>query len=77
METAKINRINELAKKKKESSLTPEETAEQAALREEYLREFRAQFQSQLDHTVIRNPDGSEIRLSERRKKKDDEGKIR
>lgn len=69
MEAEKIKRINELAKKKKESGLTPEEQAEQTALREEYLREFRASFQSQLEHTVIRRPDGSVTPLSEMRKK--------
>ena len=71
MEAEKIKRINELAKKKKESGLTPEEQAEQTALREEYLREFRASFQSQLEHTVIRRPDGSVTPLSEMRKKEE------
>ena len=71
MEAEKIKRINELAKKKKESGLTPEEQAEQTALREEYLREFRASFQNQLEHTVIRRPDGSVTPLSEMRKKEE------
>ena len=48
MEAEKINRINELARKQKEASLSPEEKAEQAALRAEYLLEFRASFQNQL-----------------------------
>ena len=37
MEQAKINRINELAKKKKAGTLTSEEKVEQAQLREEYI----------------------------------------
>ena len=41
MEHAKILRINELARKKKEQGLTPAEVEEQAALRREYLQEFR------------------------------------
>lgn len=69
MEAEKISRINELAKKQKESTLTPEEAAEQAALREEYLQEFRARFRTQLEHTVIKRPDGSVVPLSEIRKK--------
>ena len=71
METEKINRINELAKKQKEASLSPDEKAEQAKLREEYLLEFRARFQSQLEHTVIKRPDGSVTPLSEMRKKEE------
>ncbi len=72
MEAEKIKRINELAKKKKESSLTPEEALEQQNLREEYLREFRASFRAQLEHTVIQRPDGSVTPLSEFRKKEED-----
>ena len=69
MEPEKISRINVLAKKAKEIGLTPEETAEQKALREEYLRDFRAQFQTMLDHTVVQEPDGSRIPLNSFRKR--------
>ena len=41
MEKEKVDRINELARLKKERELTEEEKAEQAKLREEYLKEFR------------------------------------
>ena len=37
----KLNRINELAKKKKEGKLTPTEEKEQQLLRQEYLEAFR------------------------------------
>ena len=41
MEKIKIDRINELARLSKERALTESERAEQAALRAEYLEEFR------------------------------------
>ena len=59
MEKSKIDRINELAKKSKETELTPEEKAEQVALRQEYILEFRASFGATLDNTVIQYPDGT------------------
>lgn len=49
MEKAKIDRINELAKKKKAEGLTDAETKEQKELREEYLGLIRRNFKSTLD----------------------------
>lgn len=69
MEKEKIERINELAKKKKTVGLTAEETAEQLALREEYVRDFRAQFGKVLENTVIQYPDGSRTALPDLKKK--------
>lgn len=70
MEKEKIERINELARKKKTEGLTEEETAEQAALRTEYLAEFRAQFGTVLENTVIQYPDGSRKPLHDLKEKK-------
>ena len=70
MEKAKIERINLLARKAKEEGLTDEERIEQKALRDEYIAEFRAQFRSTLDHTVIQYPDGSRQKLDEFKSKK-------
>ncbi len=67
MEKEKINRINELARKSKETSLTPEELEEQKALRDEYIAEIRASFGATLANTVIQRPDGTKEPL----KKKD------
>ena len=69
MEQHQKDRLNHLAKKSHEAELSEEEKKEQAALREEYIREFRAHFQGILDHTVIQRPDGSKTPLNEFRKK--------
>ena len=69
MEQAKIDRINKLAALKKERPLTEAEAAEQAALRAEYLAEFRARMRGTLDSTVIEHPDGTRERVEERKKK--------
>ncbi len=60
MTQEKLDRINELAGRKKEGTLTRAEADEQAALRAEYVAEFRASLRGILDHTVIRRPDGTE-----------------
>ncbi len=59
MEKAKLDRINELAKKKKEGTLTEEEAVERKALHDEYIAEFRLSFGGILDNTVIQYPDGT------------------
>lgn len=70
MEKAKLDRINELAKKKKEGTLTPEEIEERNALHQEYIAEIRLSFGAMLDNTVIQYPDGAKKSL-----KKDPENK--
>lgn len=70
MEKEKIERINALARKKKAEGLTEEELREQAELRAEYIKEFRAQFGSVLENTVIQYPDGSRTALPDMKKKK-------
>lgn len=59
MEKEKLDRINELAKKKKKGTLTEEEAIERKALHDEYILEFRRSFGAILDNTVIQYPDGS------------------
>ncbi len=49
MDKKKIERINELAKKKKTVGLTEEELNEQAELRSEYLASIRANFRQTLE----------------------------
>lgn len=63
MEQFKIDRINELARRKKAGVITEDELLEQKALREEYLRGFRAGLISTLDNTYIERPDGTREKL--------------
>ena len=59
MDAKKIERINELARKKKAGGLTEEEAAEQAALRQEYLAGYRENMKAVLDSIVVQEADGS------------------
>ena len=68
MTDEKIARINALAKKAKDEGLTDEEKAEQQALRAEYVAGFRKSLKSQLDNTVVLNPDGTSYKLRQKRK---------
>lgn len=63
-----IARINELAKKQKEVTLTAEEKEEQQALRQKYLRSIRENMRSSLDQMKIQNPDGTITNVKDRRK---------
>ncbi|MDR0886820.1 MAG: DUF896 domain-containing protein [Clostridiales Family XIII bacterium] len=49
----KMERINELARKKKAEGLTDAESLEQQLLREEYLANFRESFKMHLDNIEI------------------------
>ena len=66
MDKKKIERINELARKKKTAGLTEEETAEQAALRREYLAEYRENMKAMLDSLVIEEQDGTRHALKQK-----------
>jgi uncharacterized protein YnzC (UPF0291/DUF896 family) len=57
----RIDRINALAKKAKAEGLTPEETKERQALREAYLRDFRAGFKQRITTTQYFDQHGREI----------------
>lgn len=66
MEKWKIDRINELARKKKTVGLTEAEVKEQAVLRREYLDGFRANMEAVLAGVVIQQPDGSKKPLQKK-----------
>lgn len=60
MTKEKIDRINVLARKSKTpEGLTPEEQAEQKALRDEYIADFRRSTLAALSRIDIQNEDGS------------------
>lgn len=63
MEQKKIDRINALAHLAKERALTEEEAAERAALRAEYIAEFRRATIDVLENTYIQTPDGKKHKL--------------
>lgn len=61
MEQAKIDRINELARKNKTIGLTEGEKAERAVLRKEYLNAIRENFRKTLDSiSFVDNCDSGE-----------------
>ena len=62
-----IARINVLAKKAKQGSLTPEETEERARLRRIYIDSVKANLVGQLENTYILQPDGTKKKV-ERKK---------
>ena len=59
MEHEKIERINELARKKKSVGLTEAELAEQSELRAQYLREFRENMEATLKAVRVEQADGT------------------
>ena len=64
----RLVRINELARKERESGLTDAEKEEQAALREEYRIAFREGRRGRLENTYLLRPDGTKEKLHRRPK---------
>lgn len=63
MTQERIDRLNQLARLKKQRELTPEELSEQAELRAEYLAAIRLSLTSQLDNTTVVYPNGTRKKL--------------
>ena len=63
MEQKKIDRINELAHLAKARELTEEELKVRAALRAEYIADFRRSTINVLENTYIQTPDGKKHKL--------------
>ena len=66
MDKKDIDRINELARKKKTVGLTVSETEEQARLRRQYLDEFKENLKATLDQVYIEREDGSYEKLQKK-----------
>ena len=66
MDQKGIDRINELAHKAKTVGLTPEETAERAALRQAYIDSVVGSLKGQLDNTYIMDEKGTKRKLQKR-----------
>lgn len=71
----KIERINSLAKKAKDTGLTEKEKQEQKELREQYLNNVRSSFKNQFKSMTVVDPKGNDVTpqkvkdLQERNKK--------
>lgn len=57
----KLNRLNELAKKKKLGTLTDDELKEQQVLREEYLVTFRESMKNTIENVRVIDPNGDDV----------------
>ncbi len=56
-----LTRINELAKKARETGLTNAEKVEQQVLREDYLREIRGQVVNTVTNLTVLDPLGNDV----------------
>ena len=56
-----LDRINELAKKKKNKGLTESEQVEQTKLRKEYIKLFRNQVENQLATIKVVDEEGNDV----------------
>ncbi|CAM2764707.1 DUF896 family protein [Streptococcus mutans] len=61
MEQTKIDRINELARKKKTEGLTSAEKIEQERLREEYIEGYRRSIRHHIEGLKIVDEEGNDI----------------
>lgn len=68
MEKAQVDRINELARKKKTVGLTPDEVKEHEALRRQYIDEFKENLRLTLDNVYMQQKDGSYKKLEQKKK---------
>lgn len=68
MDKRDIDRINELARKKKTVGLTWDELEEQTRLRKQYIDEFKENLKATLDQVYIEREDGTYEKLQKKGK---------
>ena len=66
MEQKKIDRINQLSRLARQRELTEEEQQERAALRAEYIADFRRATIDVLENTYVVTPDGKKHKLQKK-----------
>lgn len=62
-----LQRINFLAKKSREEGLTDAEKEEQAALRQQYIREFRQGMENTMNSVYIMDKDGNKKKIEKKK----------
>ena len=67
MEQIKLDRINELAKKSRETNLLEDELLEQQLLRGEYIEAYRASLKNTLDNVVLVDENGIKTKAKPKR----------
>lgn len=72
MEKKKLDRLSELTAISRERELTESEKSEREALRAEYRQAVLANFTNTLEHTTIIEPDGSKVKVSDRKRSGED-----
>ena len=61
LDDQKLQRLNQLAKLKREDKISEAELKELAGLREEYLSNFRSSFKKQIKNTKVIDPEGKDV----------------
>lgn len=67
MEQSKLDRINVLAKKQRDGTLTETEKEEQNMLRQEYINSYKKSLVSQLENTYIVDDKGNKTKVERKR----------
>ena len=66
MDKEKMNRLSELSRLSRERELTPDELTERAALRAEYLQDWRKSTVNVLENTYIVDEKGNKHKLKKK-----------